>query len=48
MKNESIQPRRNFIKKMAATSGNAFCGGMLITPALSFGRMLGRKLGQKF
>ena len=32
----------------AATSGNAFCGGMLITPALSFGRMLGRKLGQKF
>jgi hypothetical protein len=32
----------------AATSGNAFCGGMLITPALSFGRILGRKLGQKF
>ena len=25
-----------------ATSGNAFCGGMLITPALSFGRILGR------
>jgi succinate dehydrogenase/fumarate reductase flavoprotein subunit len=29
----------------AATSGNAFCGGMLITPALSFGRLLGTKLG---
>jgi flavocytochrome c len=27
-----------------ATSGNAFCGGMLITPALSFGRILGRRL----
>ena len=25
-----------------ATSGNAFCGGMLLTPALSFGRILGR------
>lgn len=31
----------------AATSGNAFCGGMLITPALSFGRILGEKLGKK-
>jgi fumarate reductase flavoprotein subunit len=30
----------------AATSGNAFCGGMLITPALSFGRMLGAKLAK--
>jgi fumarate reductase flavoprotein subunit len=29
----------------AATSGNAFCGGMLVTPALSFGRILGRRLG---
>jgi fumarate reductase flavoprotein subunit len=27
-----------------ATSGNAFCGGMLLTPALSFGRILGRTL----
>ena len=27
-----------------ATSGNAFCGGMLITPALAFGRLLGRRL----
>jgi fumarate reductase flavoprotein subunit len=27
-----------------ATSGIAFCGGMLITPALSFGRILGRTL----
>lgn len=29
----------------AATSGIAFCGGMLVTPALSFGRILGRRLG---
>ena len=28
----------------AATSGNAFCGGMLVTPSLSFGRILGRRL----
>ena len=28
-----------------ATSGNAFCSGMLLTPALSFGRILGRRLG---
>ncbi len=27
-----------------ATSGIAFCGGMLVTPALSFGRILGRAL----
>lgn len=27
-----------------ATSGIAFCGGMLVTPALSFGRILGRTL----
>jgi succinate dehydrogenase/fumarate reductase flavoprotein subunit len=27
-----------------ATSGNAFCGGMLVTPALSFGRYLGLSL----
>jgi succinate dehydrogenase/fumarate reductase flavoprotein subunit len=27
-----------------ATSGNAFCSGMLVTPALSFGRLLGRRL----
>lgn len=31
----------------AATSGNAFCGGMLITPALSFGRLLGKRLGSQ-
>jgi fumarate reductase flavoprotein subunit len=30
----------------AATSGNAFCGGMLVTPALSFGRRLGRTLSR--
>ncbi len=29
---------------MAATSGNAFCSGMAVTPALSFGRILGRRL----
>ena len=29
---------------MAATSGNAFCSGMAVTPALCFGRILGRKL----
>jgi fumarate reductase flavoprotein subunit len=28
----------------ASTSGNAISGGMLLTPALSFGRYLGRKL----
>lgn len=28
----------------AATSGQAFCGGMLLTPSLSFGRLLGRWL----
>lgn len=28
----------------AATTGHAFCGGMLITPALSFGRLLGARL----
>jgi flavocytochrome c len=30
-----------------ATTGNAFCSGMLVTPALSFGRILGRKLSRK-
>jgi succinate dehydrogenase/fumarate reductase flavoprotein subunit len=28
----------------AATSGNAFCGGMLLTPAISFGKWLGEHL----
>jgi fumarate reductase flavoprotein subunit len=28
----------------AATSGHAFCGGMLLTPALSFGKYLGESL----
>jgi fumarate reductase flavoprotein subunit len=27
-----------------ATSGNAFCGGMLLTPAISFGKWLGENL----
>ena len=27
-----------------ATCGDAFCGGMLATPAMSFGRLLGREL----
>jgi succinate dehydrogenase/fumarate reductase flavoprotein subunit len=29
----------------AATMGNAFCGGMTLTPALAFGRDLGKRLG---
>jgi predicted flavoprotein YhiN len=29
----------------AATTGNAFCGGMLLTPAMAFGRLLGQRLG---
>jgi fumarate reductase flavoprotein subunit len=29
-----------------ATSGDAFCGGMLLTPALSFGRLLGQRLAR--
>ncbi|GAA1738258.1 FAD-dependent oxidoreductase [Luedemannella helvata] len=32
---------------MGATSGAAFCGGMAVTPALAFGRRLGRRLGAK-
>lgn len=28
-----------------ATCGQSFCGGMMVTPALSFGRILGRRLG---
>lgn len=28
----------------SATSGNAFCGGMLLTPAISFGKWLGENL----
>jgi hypothetical protein len=28
-----------------ATSGNSFCGGMLLTPALAFGRHVGRRIG---
>ena len=29
-----------------ATCGNSFCSGMLVTPALTFGRLLGDRLGQ--
>lgn len=29
---------------LGATSGSSFCSGMAITPALSFGRILGRTL----
>ncbi|MEU4568909.1 FAD-dependent oxidoreductase [Micromonospora sp. NPDC023956] len=32
---------------MGATSGAAFCGGMAVTPALAFGRLLGRRLAAK-
>ncbi len=28
----------------AATCGRAFCGGMMLTPAITFGRLLGRRL----
>lgn len=31
----------------AATSGHAFCGGMLLTPAISFGKWLGEELGMR-
>jgi hypothetical protein len=31
----------------AATCGNSFCGGMLVTPALTFGRLLGRRLAAR-
>lgn len=30
----------------AATCGQSFCSGMLLTPAITFGRLLGRRLGQ--
>lgn len=30
-----------------ATCGNSFCSGMLVTPALTFGRLLGARLGQE-
>lgn len=30
-----------------ATTGNAFCSGMVITPALTFGRLLGERLGAR-
>ena len=29
---------------LGATSGSSFCSGMAITPALSFGRILGKNL----
>lgn len=29
-----------------ATSGNSFCGGMMVTPSLAFGRWLGKRLAQ--
>lgn len=31
-----------------ATCGNSFCSGMLVTPALTFGRLLGTRLGEQF
>ena len=27
-----------------ATCGNSFCSGMMVTPALTFGRLLGERL----
>ena len=32
---------------LAATSGNAFTGGMSVTPAMTFGRLLGTELGHR-
>jgi fumarate reductase flavoprotein subunit len=29
-----------------ATCGNSFCSGMLVTPAITFGRLLGRRIGR--
>ncbi len=31
---------------LGATSGNAFVGGMSVTPAMTFGRLLGQRLGR--
>ena len=33
---------------LGATSGNAFAGGMSVTPAMTFGRLLGTELGRRF
>ncbi|MFC6345073.1 FAD-binding protein, partial [Nocardioides hankookensis] len=30
-----------------ATCGNSFCSGMLLTPALVFGQLLGKSLGER-
>jgi fumarate reductase flavoprotein subunit len=30
---------------LGATSGNSFVGGMSVTPAMTFGRLLGQRLG---
>ncbi len=32
---------------LGATSGNAFVGGMSVTPAMTFGRLLGQRLGMQ-
>ena len=32
------------IMGVSSTSGDAFCGGMVLTPALSFGKYLGENL----
>jgi fumarate reductase flavoprotein subunit len=32
---------------LGATSGNAFVGGMSVTPAMTFGRLLGQRLGER-
>ena len=33
---------------MAATSGDAFTGGMSVTPAMTFGRLLGQQLADEY
>ena len=33
---------------LGSTSGQAFCSGMMLTPAISFGRLVGRRLAQGY
>jgi len=38
--------RRHFLQAVGAgaTQGHAYCGGMMVTPAITFGRLLGQRL----
>lgn len=49
--NEAGQPIPNLyaageVLGLGATSGNSFVGGMSVTPAMTFGRLLGQRLGK--